>query len=68
MEKTMKNDKFIKIQTILVLLGIGSRNTIYRWMKDPEVKFPRQYQLGPRRVAWKESEILAWMGSREVVV
>ncbi|OZI27535.1 helix-turn-helix transcriptional regulator [Bordetella genomosp. 7] len=26
--------------------------------------FPEPYQLGPRRLAWKRSEVLAWLESR----
>lgn len=26
--------------------------------------FPQPYQLGPRRLAWKRAEVLAWLESR----
>ena len=60
------NDKYIKIQTVVALFDDCSRTTIYRWMADPEVGFPKQYQVGPRRIMWKESEVREWMDSREV--
>lgn len=40
-----------------------SRSTIYDWMKRGE--FPPPIKLGERLVAWKESDIAAWMEARE---
>jgi prophage regulatory protein len=40
-----------------------SRSTIYDWMKRGE--FPQPVKLGARLVAWRESDVTAWMKSRE---
>ncbi len=40
-----------------------SRSTIYEWMKRGE--FPQPVKLGTRLVAWRESDITAWLESRE---
>ena len=40
-----------------------SRSTIYFWMKKGE--FPQPVKLGTRLVAWRESDIAAWLESRE---
>lgn len=40
-----------------------SRSTIYAWMKLGE--FPQPVKLGERLVAWRESDINAWLQSRE---
>mgnify|MGYP006271737479 CR=1 FL=1 len=42
-----------------------SRSTIYQWMKDGE--FPQPVKLGARLVAWRESDVLDWLNSRETV-
>ncbi|MGR3804909.1 MAG: helix-turn-helix transcriptional regulator [Marinibacterium profundimaris] len=39
-----------------------SRSTLYDWMKRGE--FPQPVKLGARLVAWRESDIAAWMDSR----
>ena len=35
----------------------------YIWKLEKAGKFPRRRQLGPRRVAWIESEVDAWMAA-----
>lgn len=40
-----------------------SRSTIYDWMKRGE--FPQPVKLGARLVAWRESDIRAWLETRE---
>jgi prophage regulatory protein len=40
-----------------------SRSTIYDWMKRGD--FPLPVKLGTRLVAWRESDVTAWMESRE---
>lgn len=43
-----------------------SRSTLYDWMKRGE--FPQPVKLGTRLVAWRESDVTAWLESREVRV
>jgi prophage regulatory protein len=40
-----------------------SRSTLYEWMKRGE--FPQPVKLGTRLVAWRESDIAAWLKSRQ---
>ncbi|MDQ2088644.1 helix-turn-helix transcriptional regulator [Marimonas arenosa] len=43
-----------------------SRSTLYVWMKRGE--FPQPVRLGARLVAWRESDVTAWLESREIRV
>lgn len=43
-----------------------SRSTIYEWMKRGD--FPQPVKLGARLVAWRESDIAAWLEARETRV
>ncbi|WP_420326560.1 helix-turn-helix transcriptional regulator [Mameliella sp.] len=43
-----------------------SRSTLYDWMKRGE--FPRPVKLGARIVAWRETDIVAWLESRKTRV
>jgi len=40
-----------------------ARSTIYDWMSRGE--FPRPVRLGARIVAWRESDVAAWLESRD---
>jgi prophage regulatory protein len=40
-----------------------SRSTLYSWMK--EGRFPQPVRLGERIVAWRESDVIEWLESRE---
>jgi prophage regulatory protein len=39
------------------------RSTVYRQIRDG--RFPAPVDLGLRRLAWRESDINAWIASRE---
>lgn len=43
-----------------------SRSTLYDWMKRGE--FPKPVKLGTRIVAWRETDIVAWLESRKTRV
>lgn len=40
-----------------------SRSTIYEWMKRGD--FPQPVKLGERLVAWRESDVVAWLEALE---
>jgi len=40
-----------------------SRSTIYDWIKKGD--FPQPVKLGARLVAWRESDVTAWLETRE---
>ncbi|MDA8153973.1 MAG: AlpA family transcriptional regulator [Acidithiobacillus sp.] len=40
----------------------ASKTSIYGWMKSGD--FPQPVKLGPRAVAWRRSDVDAWIGSR----
>jgi len=37
------------------------------WRHEKEGDFPKRVRLGSRNIGWRESEILAWVASREAV-
>lgn len=43
-----------------------SRSTIYAWLGRGD--FPQPVKLGTRLVAWRESDITAWLETRETRV
>lgn len=61
----MAIDKYLRIKQVCELTGL-SRATIYAMEKKGD--FPAKKALGPRAVAWLESEIAAWMETRKTAV
>lgn len=50
--------KFIRLPDVTQITGLP-KSTIYR--KISEKSFPKQYPLGPKTVAWLESDIQKWI-------
>ena len=42
-----------------------SRHTVYRLSRAGQ--FPTAYQIAPRRVAWKEADVIEWLNNRPAV-
>ena len=61
MEPTNAPESLIRLPTVLRRVGVG-RAKWYQLVADG--KAPKPYQLTTRAVAWRESEIQAWIESR----
>ena len=55
-------DKLLRRPEVEAVTGL-SRSTLYQWMKDGQ--FPQPVKLGTRLVAWRESDVTAWLEARE---
>jgi prophage regulatory protein len=55
------SDEFWGLKIVQEKTGL-SRSTIYSYVAIGY--FPRQRQLGPRRIAWLASEVTAWIATR----
>ena len=56
------SEKILRRPDVEAITGL-SRSTLYQWIA--EGRFPRPVKLGTRSVGWRESEINAWVMSRE---
>lgn len=56
-------DKLLRRPEVEARTGL-SRSTVYLWMKLGQ--FPCPVRLGSRLVAWRESDVSAWLQNREV--
>ena len=54
----MTIDRFIRLPEVIALTGL-SESTLRR--KEKAAQFPAHVRLGPNAVAWRESEVAAWM-------
>ena len=55
-------DAILRIAAVADRIGLA-RPTIYRMVKDGE--FPRPIKITTRAVGWRESDLSAWIASRE---
>ena len=55
-------EKLLRRPEVESITGL-SRSTLYDWMKRGE--FPQPVKLGTRLVAWRASDVNAWLESRE---
>jgi prophage regulatory protein len=51
-------DTFLRLPDVMARTAL-SRRTIYRRMG--EGTFPQSIKIGPNAIAWRESELAAWM-------
>lgn len=51
-------DRLLSKSEVLKIVGV-SASTLYWWIHQGN--FPPPVKLGPRRVAWRLSDVLAWM-------
>ena len=54
-------DSFLRLPKVKQLTGFG-RSQIYHLIK--QAKFPKQIHIGPKSVAWLDSEVSEWMKER----
>jgi len=55
----------IQAAPVRQMCGGISDMTLWRWLDNPELDFPRPIYIGRRRF-WREAEIIAWLEAREV--
>jgi prophage regulatory protein len=57
-------NRYLARKTVAERLGVSAM-TIWRWVRDG--RFPSPIRLGPRRTAWKETDIVKWEETRQAV-
>lgn len=56
-------DKRISARDVRDICGGVSDMTIWRWLNDPALKFPKPIYIGRRRY-WKEAEVSSWLDAQ----
>ena len=57
--------QMIPVAGVKQMLGGISDMTVWRWLNDPTMNFPRPTYLGRRRY-WRQAEVLAWLESQRI--
>ena len=55
--------RLISASAVRALCGGVSDMTLHRWLRDPDMAFPRPVYIGGRRY-FREVEIFAWIEAR----
>jgi prophage regulatory protein len=62
--KQKTTDRLVRLKELKTIVGY-SGTSIWRRCKDGT--FPLAVRIGPAAVAWRLSEVQAWMDSRQIV-
>lgn len=57
--------KLISAAAVRELCGGISDMSLWRWLNDPALCFPKPVYIQRRRF-WREADLLAWLDAREV--
>lgn len=57
-------DRYINAATVREICGGISDMSLFRWLKDEELNFPRPAVIQRNRY-WREAEVRAWMADRQ---
>lgn len=55
--------RLLRLPSIEALTGL-KKSTIYGHMANKDDPFPAPVRIGARAVAWRESDVLAWIAAR----
>lgn len=58
---TQQMQKLMDLKSVVAATTL-SRATVYRGIRAGT--FPKSVQIGQRRVAWRESDVLSWLANR----
>jgi prophage regulatory protein len=56
-------DRLVSMREVCTMVGGVSRVSIYNWMEAG--RFPKARRVGPRRMGWLESEVVAFLHQLE---
>ncbi|MEY8842220.1 helix-turn-helix transcriptional regulator, partial [Cribrihabitans sp. XS_ASV171] len=62
---TPNPNKRIQASEVRDLCGGISDMTLWRWLDDAKLDFPRPIYIARRRY-WREADVIAWLEAREV--
>ncbi|WP_101340789.1 helix-turn-helix transcriptional regulator [Cereibacter azotoformans] len=55
--------KLISANAVRILCGDVSDMTLWRWLNNPALSFPKPVVISRRRY-WREAEVMAWLDAR----
>lgn len=55
--------RLIGVADVRIMFGDVSDMTLWRWLKDVDLEFPKPIYVQRRRF-WREAELIEWIGNR----
>ena len=65
--QTCNPHRRVPAATVQQLCGGVSGMTLWRWLNNPVLNFPKPMYIGRRRY-WREADIIAWLDARATAV
>lgn len=62
MRNQLANDRLVKEKERQIITSISRSQA---WKLEKQGKFPKRFKLSERSIAWKLSELLAWVDDQE---
>ncbi|WP_426040744.1 helix-turn-helix transcriptional regulator [Brevundimonas sp. TWP2-3-4b1] len=59
--ETTQPDRLLSWPRVRSCLGDMSRSTAWRLRRTPEANFPKPIPISAGRIAWRESDVQAWI-------
>ena len=59
-----EHQKYLTRREVLARFSI-SNTTLYRWLQDDALNFPKSISVGPRCVRWELAELEQWEAERK---
>ena len=59
--------KRITAATVRELCGGVSDMTLWRWLDNPAMNFPKPIRIGARRY-WREAEVIGWLEAQSTTI
>ena len=59
----MDVDQMLDANRTRAMVGAGTAMTLYRWLKRPDLNFPRPDLVVSGRRYWKRSNLEKWLGT-----
>jgi len=63
--ETSHPQKRINAARVCEICGGISDMSLWRWLNDPALNFPKPIYISRRRY-WREADVIAWLDAREV--
>lgn len=60
-------ERRISAATVRQICGGISDMSLWRWLNDPALGFPKPIRIGNRRY-WREADIIAFLDAREAIL
>jgi predicted DNA-binding transcriptional regulator AlpA len=63
LEDAIRSKQYLRLPAVVALTG-ASKSSVYAWMNDPQISFPKAIRAGHRLVLWDRAAVEDWLARR----